>query len=147
MFHISRRILGTGAGASLLASSLRVPLAKAQGRSEAPALHQKFIDAAERMRRGAVAAGDQSYGAVVVRDGQIIGWGPSRVVVDRSPDAHAERVAIWDALKNYGSPGLAGAVLYSTSRACPVCEATAARAGVSRMYWGAKGVDAGTPTG
>ncbi len=99
------------------------------------------------MRREAVAAGDQSYGAVVVRDGEIIGWGPSRVVVDRNSNAHAERVAIWDALNKGGSPGLAGAVLYSTSRACPVCKAAAARAGISRMYWGAKGAVAGTPKG
>ena len=34
-------------------------------------------------------------GAVLVLDGRIAGWGPSRVVTDRNPDAHAERVAIW----------------------------------------------------
>ena len=49
------------------------------------------------MRRLAEANGDQSFGAVVIKDGSIIGYGPSRVIADRNPDAHAERVALWDA--------------------------------------------------
>jgi tRNA(Arg) A34 adenosine deaminase TadA len=102
-------------------------------------------DAALRMRRLAESWGDQSYGAVIVLDGRVVGEGPSRVVRDADPDAHAERVAIRDALARLGAPTLAGAVLYSTSRACVACENAAARAGVARMVHGAALVDVGRP--
>lgn len=109
------------------------------------AARQTFIDEAERMRVRAVEAGDQSFGAVVVRGLAIVGWGPSRVVADRNANAHAERVAIWDAQQRQGSKDLANCVLYSTSRPCRACEAEAARTGISRMFWGPKGTDAGVP--
>src|ERR1043165_4479825 len=63
----------------------------------APAEHREFIAAAFRMRDEAVRAGDQAYGAVVVKDGRIIGFGPSRVVLKKDWTAHAEREAIRDA--------------------------------------------------
>ncbi|MBL8340752.1 MAG: nucleoside deaminase [Rubrivivax sp.] len=110
-----------------------------------PAPEQRFFDAAEALRRLAVSWGDQSYGAVLVADGVIVGVGPSRVVVDRNPDAHAERVALRDAQQRLGRPSLAGAVLYSTSRPCRACEAAAAAAGVARMIHGSALQDAGPP--
>ncbi len=147
MPSISRRNLWIGAAVTLCASRQSVPKAQAQPSGMSPTPHQHFIEEAERMRRQAVSAGDQSYGAVVVRADEIIGWGPSRVITDRNRDAHAERVAIRDAQRKAGSTDLAGAFLYSTSRACPLCEAAAANAGISRMYWGPKGADAGPPRG
>ena len=107
--------------------------------------HPSFIAEAERMRQQAIRAGDQAYGAVVVRGREIVGWGPSRVITDRNPNAHAERVAVWDAQARLGTTDLSGALLYSTSRACAACQAVAAAARVSRMYWGPKGIDAGVP--
>lgn len=109
------------------------------------ASRRRFIAEAERMRQAAVKAGDQSYGAVVVRGEEIMGWGPSRVVRDLDPNAHAERVAIKDAQARIGEPMLTGAVLYSTSRACAACEAAASAARIGRMYWGPQGTDAGAP--
>ncbi len=103
-----------------------------------------YLAEAERMRREAVARGDQSYGAVLVLAGAIVGYGPSRVVVDGDDDAHAERVAIWAAQRTLGRADLTGAVLYSTSRPCRACEVAAADAGVARMIHGA-GTDAGPP--
>jgi tRNA(adenine34) deaminase len=97
------------------------------------------------MKQLAESWGDQSYGAVLVLDGTLVGEGPSRVVKDRDPDAHAERVAIRDAQQRLGRSDLAGSILYSTSRPCGLCEEAAARAGVSRMIHGAELVDAGQP--
>ena len=88
------------------------------------------------MRRLAESWGDQPYGAVVVLDATIVGEGPSRVVKDRDPDAHAECVAIRDAQRRLGRASLAGAILYSTSRPCGACQLAAERAGVTRMYYG-----------
>ena len=106
----------------------------------------KWYEAAVEMRHLAESWGDQSYGAVLVAGGAVVGQGPSRVVKDRNPDAHAERVAILDAQRRLGRKNLAGSVLYSTSRPCSLCETAAFRAGVSRMYFGQPLTDAGSPS-
>jgi tRNA(Arg) A34 adenosine deaminase TadA len=105
----------------------------------------RWYAAAVEMRRMAVSWGDQGYGAVLVAGTAVVGEGPSRVVKDRNPDAHAERVAILDAQQRLGRQSLAGSVLYSTSRPCSLCEAAAFYAGVSRMYFGQSLQDAGSP--
>jgi guanine deaminase len=97
------------------------------------------------MRRAAEAGGDQPYGAVVVIDGRIVAEAPSRVVDRRDPTAHAEMEAIRDACARLGTRSLAGAELYGSARACPMCEAAAYWAGVGRMFHGADGTDAGSP--
>lgn len=146
MCHLTRRSLIAVGLASAAGGSLVAFRADAQSTSTTmEAARQTFIDEAERMRAQAVAAGDQSFGAVVVRGLAIVGWGPSRVVADRNANAHAERVAIWDAQARQGSKDLANCVLYSTSRPCRACESEAAKAGISRMFWGPKGTDAGVP--
>ncbi len=98
------------------------------------------------MRKLAVSWGDQSYGAVVVLAGQVVGFGPSRVVKDRNNEAHAERIAILDAQRKLERQELTGAVLYSTSRPCLACERAAARAKLNRMYFGSAAQDAGQPS-
>lgn len=97
------------------------------------------------MRDDGVAAGDQAYGAVLVKDGEIVGFGPSRVVVDRDSEAHAERVALRDARRRLGTADLSGTLLYSTSRPCAACEAAAAAAGVARLWVGEVPTDFGPP--
>ena len=99
------------------------------------------------MKRIAEASGDQPYGAVLVLDGKLVGEGPSRVVKNQDVNAHAEREAIRDAQRRLGRMELPGTVLYSTSRPCSLCEAAAAQAGVSRMYFGPTLIDAGPPVG
>jgi len=97
------------------------------------------------MKRLAQSWGDQPYGAVLVLNGVLVGEGPSRVVKNQNPDAHAEREAIRDAQRKVGREKLLGAVLYSTSRPCSLCEAAAAEAGIARMYFGPSLTDAGVP--
>jgi tRNA(adenine34) deaminase len=106
---------------------------------------RRWYDAAETMRRLALSWGDQPYGAVLVTADGRVAEGPSRVVRNSDPDAHAEREAIREAQRLLGSESLAGSVLYSTSRPCRLCERAAARAGVGRMYFGPRLEDAGTP--
>jgi tRNA(Arg) A34 adenosine deaminase TadA len=113
----------------------------------APPGEKAFAVEAARQRDLAIAAGDQPYGAVVVFEGRIAGYGPSRVVVDRNPDAHAERVALADATRQLTPDQLARAVIYATSRPCPTCQAALARARIARMYVGPEAVDAGPPVG
>ena len=105
----------------------------------------RWLARAREMQALALSWGDQPYGAVLVLDGRAVGLGPSRVVRDRDPDAHAERVAIREAQQALGRKLLSGAVLYGTARACALCEAAAARAGVARMVHGPVLTDAGAP--
>lgn len=107
--------------------------------------NERYIAEAFRQRSIAIAAGDQPYGAVVVRAGMIIGRGASRVVQDRNIDAHAERLAIADAMARTSSSDRSGAILYSSSRPCRTCERAAANARISRMIYGQGAADGGTP--
>jgi tRNA(Arg) A34 adenosine deaminase TadA len=100
---------------------------------------------AQALRDDAVRAGDQPYGAVVMCAGRVVGAAPSRVVTAGDPGAHAETEALRDAVRQLGTADLSGCVLVSTSRACRICEAAAARAGISRMVYGEGLTDAGVP--
>ena len=100
---------------------------------------------AEALRDEAVRAGDQPYGAVVVRGDQIVGAAPSRVITATDPTAHAEMEALRDAARRLRTRDLSGCVLVSTSRACRMCEAAAGWAGISRMVYGESLTDAGAP--
>ncbi len=104
-----------------------------------------FINRAFEMRRQAEEDGDQSYGAIVVRDGRIVGQAPSRVVVNRDPTAHAEMQAIRDAARRLGSRDLSGCTLYSSSKPCPMCEAAAYWAGIEQLTYGRDMIDGGAP--
>ncbi len=118
------------------------------GTIEQPAVRDDaaFIARAYAMQRAASAAGDQAYGAVVVRAGRIVGQAPSRVVTHGDPTAHAEMEAIRDAVRRLGDRDLAGCILYSSSRACPMCEAAAYWAGIDAMKYGRGARDAGRPS-
>jgi tRNA(Arg) A34 adenosine deaminase TadA len=70
---------------------------------------------------------------------------PSRVVSRSDPTAHAEMEAIRDAARRLGTRHLGNCVIYASSRPCPMCEAAAYWAGISRLYHGADITDAGPP--
>jgi tRNA(Arg) A34 adenosine deaminase TadA len=124
---------------------LTVPAVARQVHAAACGDDSHFAAEAERMRQLAVSVGDQAYGAVVVLDGCIVGYGPSRVVQDNNVNAHAERVALWDAQKRLGRSSLSGALIYSTSPPCMTCQQALARAQVRRMFAGPTAEDAGPP--
>ena len=124
---------------------LMLPLLLPFGANAASAL-EVAMQRAKAMRDAAVRAGDQPYGAVVLRGAQIVGEAPSRVITARNPDAHAEREAIADAQRRLGYAELTGCILVSTSRPCSLCEAAAARARIARMVHGDALNDAGPPS-
>lgn len=104
-----------------------------------------FIVRAFAMQKRAIESGDQGYGAVVVRDGKIVGQSPSHVVINRDPTAHAEMEAIRDAARRLNSRDLSRCTLYSSSPACPMCEAAAYWAGIERMVYGKDTSEGGSP--
>lgn len=97
------------------------------------------------MQRLAREKGDQAYGAVIVRDGIIVGQSWSRVVLDNDPTGHAEISAIRDATARLADRNLSGCTMYSSSRPCPMCEAAAYWAGIADMVHGRELKQAGAP--
>jgi tRNA(Arg) A34 adenosine deaminase TadA len=122
---------------------LGLPWLTGMVRAESPL--REAMQRAEAMRDEALRAGDQPFGAVVLRGELIVGFAPSRVVTASDPTAHAEMEAIRDAARRLRTRDLAGCVLVSTSRPCRMCEAAAGWAGISRMVYGAELTDAGPP--
>jgi len=105
-----------------------------------------FIERAFEMRSQAIKIGDQAYGAIVVREGIIVGQSTSHVIFNQDPTAHAEMEAIRDAASRLGSRDLGGCTLYSSSPACPMCEAAAYWADIDRMVSGRSIKDNGQPS-
>jgi guanine deaminase len=87
-----------------------------------------FLARARALRDQAVKEGDQAYGAVVVRDGNIVGESRNYVVLQSDPTAHAELLAVRDAARRLGTRDLADCDAYSTATPCPMCEGA--------LYWG-----------
>lgn len=140
----------TGAGVSALLSFRPQSPAQAAG---LPPIDQPtnpepetFIARAFEMRDRATAEGDQPYGAIIVTAlGQIVGAAPSRVVTNQDPTAHAEMEAIRNAALRLGTRDLSSHTIYSSSHPCPMCEAAAYWAGISKMIHGSNGADGGAP--
>jgi tRNA(Arg) A34 adenosine deaminase TadA len=86
--------------------------------------------------------GGGPFGAVVARDGLVIGEGSNRVTLDRDPTAHAEVIAIRAACAKQASHVLSGSVLYSSCEPCPMCLAAAWWARIERVVFCATRVDA-----
>lgn len=89
-----------------------------------------------------VADGGGPFGAVVVKDGEVIATGENRVTRDNDPSAHAEVVAIRRAAQALGTFSLQGCVLYSSCEPCPMCATTALWARVDEVVFAADREDA-----
>lgn len=86
-------------------------------------LRQAIALAREGMRRNEGGP----FGAIIVKDGQIIGQGNNQVTSSNDPTAHAEVVAIREACRHLGNFQLAGCVLYTSCEPCPMC--------LGAIYW------------
>ncbi|MCZ7675341.1 MAG: nucleoside deaminase [Roseovarius sp.] len=91
--------------------------------------------AIELSARALIEPGLAPYGAVVVRDGRIVGEGVNRSIADLDPTSHGETEAIRDACRNLGTTDLAGTTLYTSCEPCPLCVAAMLIAGVERMVY------------
>jgi len=78
-------------------------------------------------QRGVDTGAGGPFGAVIVRDGEIVGEGCNQVTSTNDPTAHAEVVAIRNACRNLNSFQLDGCVLYASCEPCPMC--------LGAIYW------------
>jgi guanine deaminase len=96
-----------------------------------------FLDDAIELAVQNAAAGQGPFGALVVRDGEVLGTGVNTVDRDRDPFAHAEVAAMRDACRAIGSPDLTGAIVVSSCEPCALCRAAAATAGIVTTVYAA----------
>ena len=80
--------------------------------------------------------GGGPFGAVVVKDGQIIGRGRNQVTTANDPTAHAEVMAIREACQNLGAFSLQGCEIYSSCEPCPMCLSAIYWARIEKIYYG-----------
>ena len=84
----------------------------------------------------AAAAGEVPVGAVIVKDGEIIGRGHNETETAKDPTAHAEMIAIRQAAKNLGGWRLTGCIMYVTTEPCSMCAGAIVWSRISRLFIG-----------
>jgi guanine deaminase len=89
-----------------------------------------------------VAAGGGPFGAVIVRDDELVSTGQNRVTRDLDPTAHAEVEAIRAACRSVGDFSLAGMTLYTSCEPCPLCVSASLWARLDRVVYAADREDA-----
>ncbi|MCL2524247.1 MAG: tRNA adenosine(34) deaminase TadA [Betaproteobacteria bacterium] len=95
------------------------------------------------LARAAECLGEVPVGAVVVRDGAIVGRGFNSPVGESDPTAHAEIAALRDAARNLGNYRLPGCELFVTLEPCAMCAGAIMHARISRVVYGARDAKTG----
>ncbi len=98
----------------------------------------EFMREALVLAASAAAQGEVPVGALVVRDGVVIGRGSNQPISAHDPTAHAEVIALRDAGAQTGNYRLNGSTLYVTLEPCAMCAGAIIHARVERVVFGAK---------
>jgi len=91
----------------------------------------------------AAAAGEVPVGALVIKDGEIVGRGHNRNLLDDDPTAHAEIVALRQAAARLGNHRLTGCTMVATIEPCSMCAGALIHARLARLVYGARDPKAG----
>ena len=102
----------------------------------------KFMEEAiNEARLGIKSNHGGPFGAVVVKDGKIVGRGHNSVLLYNDATCHGEIMAIKDASKNLGNFDLSGCEIYTTGEPCPMCLGAILWANISKIYYGCNILD------
>ena len=96
-----------------------------------------FMQAALALAANAADNGEVPVGALVVRDGEIIGRGQNSMIARNDPTAHAEILALRDAARRIGNYRLVDCELYVTLEPCAMCAGAMMHARIARVIFGA----------
>ena len=99
---------------------------------------ERWMSEAIDLARAAQARGEVPVGAIVVRDGAIIGRGGNAPIATADPTAHAEIAALREAGHRLGNYRLPGCELYVTVEPCPMCAGAILHARIARLVFGAR---------
>lgn len=106
-----------------------------------------YMDRAVELARKGVEQGHGGpFGAVVVKNGVVVGEGSNEVLLSQDPTCHADVVAIRDACRRLGSFNLAGCEIFASSEPCPMCLGAIYWSRMDRVYY-ANGRDVATSYG
>lgn len=103
---------------------------------------RSFMREAIRLANESVRRGGGPFGAVIVKDGQIIAGSSNSVTIDNDPTAHAEVNTIREACRRLGTFDLTGCFIYTSCEPCPMCLGAIYWARISRIYYGNNRKDA-----
>ena len=103
---------------------------------------ESFMREAIKLSAESVRSGGGPFGAVIVRNGEIIARGENRVTVCNDPTAHAEVSAIREAAARLGTYDLSGCEIYSSCEPCPMCLGAIYWARLDRLYYAGTRADA-----
>lgn len=106
--------------------------------------HEQWMRAAIELAKEAAAEKEVPVGAVVVKDGRIVGTGRNRRELGKNALAHAEIEAIAEACRTLGGWRLFGCTLYVTLEPCPMCAGAAINARLDAVVYGADDAKAGS---
>jgi guanine deaminase len=106
----------------------------------------RFLREAIELAHANVERGGRPFGAIVVKNGEIIATGVNEILSTNDPTAHAELMAIRAASQKLGSANLEGCAVYASGHPCPMCIAAMRLAGVSEVAY-AYSNDDGAPFG
>ena len=81
------------------------------------------------------------FGAVIVKDGVVVGKGHNQVVKNNDPICHGEIMAIHKACKKLGTFDLSGCEIYTTGEPCPMCMSAILWANIEKVYYGCNILD------
>ena len=109
-------------------------------------LAERYLGEAIELARANLEQGGRPFGAVIVKDGEVIATGVNQILSTNDPTAHAELTAIRAASQKLGSPSLDGCAVYASGHPCPMCMAAMRMAGVKEVTY-AYSNDDGEPYG
>lgn len=105
--------------------------------------HSDFMaQAFEAARKEMTNGNGGPFGAVVIKNGKIIGKSGNRIFAENDPTAHGEIMAIRDACQNINHPYLEDCIMYSTCEPCAMCFSAIFYSGIKKVYFAAYHKDA-----
>lgn len=103
--------------------------------------NESFMKMANELAKTAVNEGNYPFGAIVVKNGVVVGKGYNCSHSTNDATAHGEIMAIRDACKTLGTNWLEGCELYTNGEPCPMCFAACFFANIKQIYYGASKED------
>ena len=97
---------------------------------------KQFMRAAIRLADESVERGGGPFGAVIVKDGEIVAGSSNSVTLHNDPTAHAEVETIRQACQRLGTYDLSGCTIYTSCEPCPMCLGAIYWAHIDRIYYG-----------
>lgn len=103
---------------------------------------KRFLREAIALARANIEKGGRPFGAVAVRNGEVIAEGVNRMIETGDPTSHAELNALRLAAQRLGTPRLDGVAIYASGQPCPMCLAAMRMAGITEIAYAHSNADA-----